>query len=370
MAEVFKTTEIHITRNVHPVEQNVQTFELPKNMRPQTVNPFVDPRSQGFGTVQATLNFDPNLDADILQKVLAGRCADVQPLIDILCNRSAYQRVQIGQAYKTKFGRDLIKDLASETSGKFENLITALMYLPAEYDAYELHHAMSGLGTDESTLIEILASRTPAEIREINGTYLLMYGKELMKDIEGDTSRKFKHLLVALSTGRRNESYNIDPALAIKQAQDLHTAGVKKWTTEDAVFNAILCGENYAQLGAVFMEYLKLTGHDIEDAINKEFSGDVRSGLLAIVKVVKNKYAYFAERLHYTTSIFGTKDRVLTRVIVSRSEKDLAQIKQAFQIMYGETLEKFINDNTKDKYRDALLALVTGNTVYGREHID
>ncbi|CAG2058169.1 unnamed protein product [Timema podura] len=230
--------------------------------------------------------------------------------------------------------------------------------LPQFY-ANEIHDALSGIGTDEETLIEVLCTMTNNELRIIRAAYENIYRNSFEEDLAGDTSGSFKRLLVSLCTANRDESYSVDPASATHDAQQLLRAGELRFGTDESIFNAILCSRNYAQLQQIFIEYERLTGHDFEKAIKNEFSGDIETGLRAIVKSVRNKALFYAERLHDSMAGMGTSDRTLIRIVVARSEVDMVDIKQAFQTKYGKTLEDFISGDTSGDYKKCLLALIS-----------
>lgn len=86
-------------------------------------------------------------------------------------SRSHLQRQQIIRTFKTLFGKDLPKMLKNELSGKVEDTVAALLKEPAEVDAQELRKAMKGLGTTESTLIEIICSRDNQELADIKAAF-------------------------------------------------------------------------------------------------------------------------------------------------------------------------------------------------------
>ena len=98
--------------------------------------------------------------------------------------------------------------------------------------------------------------------------------------------------------------------------------------------------------------------------------------LLIAVKTLSNRPQYFAERLEAAMKGWGTDDTALIRIIVSRCEIDLGNIKQEYENLYGRTLfsaveVKFgflITDNVFNEfplqgecsgdYRRALLTLI------------
>ena len=63
---------------------------------------------------------------------------------------------------------------------------------PAVYDAKQLNKAMDRIGTRENVLIEIMTTRTNQQIYEIKQAYRALYGKDLEREMIGETSGFFK----------------------------------------------------------------------------------------------------------------------------------------------------------------------------------
>ncbi|XP_060912752.1 annexin A5b [Labrus mixtus] len=311
------------------------------------------------GTVKPSLNFNATSDAEMLYKAMKGIGTDEDAVLQLLTARSNAQRQDIKTAYKTLFGKDLIDNLKGELGGKFETLIVGLMTPPIAYDVTSLRNAIKGAGTDEKVLVEILASRTPEQVKEIISAYRQEYDDNLEEDVSGDTSGHFKRLLVILL--QANKQTGIQNGNIESDAQALFKAGEEKFGTDEQSFVTILGNRSAEHLRKVFDAYMKMTGYEMEESIKRETSGGLKDLLLAVVKCARSVPAYFAETLYYAMKGCGTDDNTLIRVMVSRSEVDMLDIRTEFRRMFACSLLSMIKGDTGGDYRKALVLLCGGD---------
>lgn len=311
----------------------------------------------GRPTVLKVQSHDVSSEVKTLHKALKF-IVNKKQIIEILCARTSYQRMEIAKAYKTCYDRELIEEIKIKFRGDFRELLVALLTPMKDFYSQQLHDALDQAGTDEDTLIQILVSLSNHELYDVTQKYFRNYGRTLEKDLKADTSGNFKKLLVSLANGTRDESNVLDLYSARIDALELKRAGIDKWGTDASTFNRIFCLRNFNQLELVAQEYQFVTGHALVDDVKKEFSGDIREGLLAILRYAENPQEYFARCLYKTMKGLGTNDKSLIRLIVTRCEIDMADIKAEFEKKYEKTLLSFVRGDTSGNYRRALLKLI------------
>ena len=361
-------------QNPPQLYQNLQVpYQNSPYQNPQIGQPYIAPyRSNTYRPPRPTgipqmgpmpnlppSNFNPEQDCQILRNAVHGLGTDEKAIINIIVSRNAAQRAEIRNCYKSCYGKDLIKRLKEDTSGNFKEVIAGMFMTPSEYDAMCLYKAMKGLGTDEGVLIEIIGTRTNEELREIKDVFEREYKGTLEKWVKGDTSGNFKNLLVALLQGDRSMNPNPDPNICQSDAQALYNAGEGRWGTDEPTFIKIFSKRSAAEIAMINDFYIKLRGKGLLRAIDKEFSGNIKKLLQTVVGGLLDRPGYFATRIRESVKGLGTNDSKLVRVIVSRSEKDLGLIKQAYQRIYGRDMLHDVRDDTSGYYRDILTGIIS-----------
>ncbi|KAL5022473.1 hypothetical protein ScPMuIL_001628 [Solemya velum] len=311
------------------------------------------------GTVVPADDFQSDERATELKDAMDGLGTNEGVIIDIIDRHSNEQRCEIAVAYKQAYGEDLIDDLKSELGGNFEDTVVALMTPPRLYDVRELRKAVSGCGTDDTALIEIMCSRSNEELEGIKAMYKEEYETELEEDLDSDTSGYFGRMMISLCTGGRETNQYVDSDQAEEDANQLYEAGAGSLGTEESAINKVLCLRSFPQLRAIFQIYEAKCEHSIEQAIDDETSANLKAGYLAIVRYAKDPISFFAKRINDAISGIGTSDSDLIRLIVSRSEIDLADICSCYENEYGKSLSDAISDDCSGDYKRMLLRLIS-----------
>jgi len=311
-------------------------------------------------TVVPAKGFDPETDAKVLNSAMKGFGTNEGKIIGVVGYRSTQQLQEIKEKYQTMFGESLIKRLEGELKGNFEKAIVGRFYTRFDYLAYVCRNAMKGAGTDEQALIDVICPTTPEEMTAIKKSYESLYKRDLIKDVDSETSGALGKILVSCATANR-DTKEVDNDLAKEEAKKLFEAGEGKWGTDEQMFNQIFATRSFSQLRLTWLYYRGIAKGLIFDSIEKEMSGKLKSAYLTIAQYICDPITYYSEVLYTSMKGMGTDDDRLIRTILSRCEIDLKTIKERYNKLHDSdaNLAKKIKKETRGDYEKILLALVS-----------
>ena len=300
--------------------------------------------------------FNPSEEAKIINDSQI-KPKNPEAIINIVAHRSNNQRQQIAQSYFTQFNKNIQDDFRSNFSGDFKDVLVALFYPPIDYDCYEIYNAMKGFGTNEDTLIEIIASRSNERINQIKLRYQQLFQKELVKEIENEVSGFFKKVLLELLKGERNVNPNPNDKECYESAQLLYSSKGKKDTLQEAYAN-IFTKKSREELALIAKHYYEWYKKTLLEEVEKLFSGDPRRVLKAIIFSLLSPSEYFAYRINKALKKLSTNDTIIIRVLVSRDEIDIKRIKRYYEQQYTVKLYDAVKNEISGDYQTILLALI------------
>jgi len=298
--------------------------------------------------------------AEDLRKAMEGFGTDEEHLILVVTSNKTQERLKIKKAYEEKYKKNLIDDLKSELSGKFEDAMVALFKEPVEYDCECIYNAMKGAGTDENCLIEVIASRPNWLLEKIKKKYSELYKKELVEDIKGDTSGDFQKILEGILRCKRSEVKEINKENCEKIAKELSETKEEGWVVNDessAFYNYIM-NSSPKELSAIAREYYRLSGKTIIDGIENNFKGDAKDLLKSILYSLVSPSEYFATRIKKAIEGFGTDNKTLIRILITRCEVDMNIIKKYYKQLYNKEMIEDIKNDISGDYQKLMIELI------------
>lgn len=310
---------------------------------------------------------------------MKGIGTDERALIGILANKDPLQ-IDLRETFDATFRRDLIKDIKSETSGWFGKALVQLARGPLLADVHGLYDSMTGPGTKEVVLNDILLSRSNADVRAIKSAYQKTFHKSLEDTVKGDLSMKTeRHFLMVLSANRAEDAAPVVPHQVDDDVMQIYKATEGRMGTDELLVCSILSYRNDKQIRAIAHSYNQKFNRDLEKVIKavssgpsldyygrpccrnkQEFSGHMREALLFQLRHAVDKYMHAATLLEESMAGLGTKDHLLvSRVIRFHWDRNvLANVKGAYRQNYARMLESRIKGETSRDYGRLMLACV------------
>lgn len=308
-----------------------------------------------------SIQWDPNPTADALRKAMKGFGTDEKSLIRELSDKDPFQIHAINEAYQRNHRRNLVADLKSETSGWFEYGLVMLARGPLLADVHLLHDALSGPGTKERALNDVLLGRSNADINAIKAAYHHTFKRDLVAAVKDDLSMKTeRHFEMVLSARRAEDSAPVIKPDVDRDVDALYAATEGKLGTDEMRVCSILSARNDSQIRAIAHEYRLRYARDLETVIRKEFSGHMEDALLFQLRRGVDRYMHQAMLLEDAMAGAGTKDYLLvSRVVRSHWDRaNMANVKGAFEKRYGKSLSRRIKGETSGDYERLMIACI------------
>jgi len=307
-------------------------------------------------TVSPVLPFMDRADAEALRAAMKGMGTDEEAIINILAHRTSYQRQIIKETYKEVHDRNLIDDLKSDLTGHFEGVMIALMTPMPLYMAQTLHKAIKG--KDKNTLIEILCTRDKISIANIKKSYMEEYKTELSEDLNKLSNVRFRQFLISMITEERSEVTDDMETAKLLQQQLFDAARDNSGVTVEDEMMGILTKNSYPMLRLAFWEYFNVHDEEYQNVIDTKFPEELKGVMKTVYVSIMSPPIFFAKELNSAISGAGTDDPKLIRLVVSRAEIDMENIKEEYEKLYNKTLELAIKGDTSGDYKQVLLALI------------
>ena len=295
------------------------------------------------------MEIQENKDVEDLKQLIEN--ADYSSMTDFITRKTHKERMRLRQIYKQKFDEDLMSDLKSSFAGIYLKIILGLFTDPVEFDIDYIYKCLKE-DTSYNILIEIFASRPDWYLNKIKNLYQRKYNIELEEHIKEGTLDDFKKLLLQILQSERSSNQSPDVDQCKKLAEDLEQEESENLTVDSPIINSIFIKSSPQELVSISQEYNKSTQRLITQTINEHFKGNVKNLLNAILMAKISPSEYYANVIHESID----DEDIILKVIISRAEIDLTQIKKYYLKLYENNV---VNDIKKDshEYTNLLVAI-------------
>lgn len=278
--------------------------------------------------------------------------ADHHRLINLVVEHDNHFLQKVADVYVRRTGEVLPVAIREVTgAGDYGTLLFDFVIPWANFAARTIHNAVTGAGTNESAIIDVIAHLTPEQIAELKTTYFQIFNQDLLKNLKSDTSGNFWKVIRNVLQAKQNAVGNPE-----EEAKLLYEKGEAKLGTDDDFFVQFFTHHSSESLRKINDAYKEARGHFLEQAIKNETSGAYQDLLVALVQ---SRSVYWAKRIRHAVKGLGTNDELLRRGFAINSHEQLKEISVAYVKVDGadRSLRADVLGDTSGLYKHTFDAL-------------
>ena len=246
-------------------------------------------KSDFLDTVTGVFKSPAEYDADLLYTAMKGIGSDKDVITEVLCFRDQKRINEIKAKFQEKYGKDLVAEIKSETSGDYQKIVLQLLEGGRQENAQADLQKCSGiadelykagedkLGTDEATFIKYFTSLSPAELLLVCKEYHKKYKKNMLDVLKSEFDGNEKNLLIRILYSM------FSPSEYFAEQIMYAVAGAG---TNDAQLIRCIISRYSIDMKKVKKYYKKLYNKELLDAVK----GDVAGNYGKILEALINKH--------------------------------------------------------------------------------
>lgn len=199
---------------------------------------------------------------------------------------------------------------------------------------------MKGFGTDERTLISVLANKDALQIEALRTAFDRSFKRSLVNDIKSETSSWFEMALVQLARG---------PLLA--DVHNLHDAMVGVGTKE-RVLNDVLLGRSNADIQAIKSAYYRTFHDKLETVVRGDLSMKTERHFIMVLdgKRAEDSAPVIPQQVDddvmqiykATEGKMGTDEILVCSIFTKRNDNQIRAIAHTYKQKFNKDLERVI----------------------------
>ncbi|KAH7091626.1 hypothetical protein FB567DRAFT_589505 [Paraphoma chrysanthemicola] len=223
-------------------------------------------------------------------------------------------------------------------------------------DVEAIRKAMKGFGTDEKALIAVMAKKDPLQMETIRTQYDQRLLRNLITDLEKETSGYFEKGLVEIARGPLvSDCYNLMEAM-------------KGMGTKEVILDDVLIGRSNADINAIKEKYQQLFKRTLEADLKSDLSAGTEQMYMMIISARRAEDSHPVNPQEIEQAVtdlqtamggfVGKNSAQVCQILTSKNDAQIKAITQSYQTRFHKSLDSVIKSAFSGHMEDALRLLV------------